>query len=202
MIWKLCSGSCLYCSPTCAVRRDSLTNSFKTENRWGYNGITMHTAKTQYRKFETIIPRKGFARPQSQFPHSSVWAIYIYIPTIEPILVLENVWPIIGIYNSITDTRMWNLGQRPHNSISGNTKMGFSLQCRVKKLITHLFICSKWKECLHVWSWEAHITKDIITVMCFVRCKKLRILCSLWSLIYTLLIFHFFRPQLILLRCS
>ncbi len=28
------------------------------------------TAKTQYRKFETSIFRKGIARPQSQFPHS------------------------------------------------------------------------------------------------------------------------------------
>jgi hypothetical protein len=28
--------------------------------------------KEQYRKFETNIPRKGIARPQSQFPHSRV----------------------------------------------------------------------------------------------------------------------------------
>jgi hypothetical protein len=32
----------------------------------------IHTAKTQYRKFETNIPRKGIVRPQSQFPHSCV----------------------------------------------------------------------------------------------------------------------------------
>ncbi len=35
------------------------------------------TAKTQYRKFETNIPRKGIARPQSQFPQICLWAIYI-----------------------------------------------------------------------------------------------------------------------------
>ncbi len=39
------------------------------------------TAKNQYRKLETNIPRNGIARPQSQFPHScvySIWAIYIF----------------------------------------------------------------------------------------------------------------------------
>ena len=37
------------------------------------------TAKTQYRKFETNILRKGIARPQSQFPHSCVCERSIYI---------------------------------------------------------------------------------------------------------------------------
>jgi hypothetical protein len=32
----------------------------------------LHTAKNQYQQFETNIPRKGIARPQSQFPHSCV----------------------------------------------------------------------------------------------------------------------------------
>ncbi len=35
-------------------------------------------AKTQYPKFETNIPRKGIARPQSQFPHSCVCEHFIY----------------------------------------------------------------------------------------------------------------------------
>jgi hypothetical protein len=39
-------------------------------------------------------------------------------------------WPILGIYKSLTDTRMWILGLRPRNSFSGNTWIGFSLQCR------------------------------------------------------------------------
>ncbi len=34
--------------------------------------------KTQNRKFETNIPRKGIARPQSQFPHSCVCERFIY----------------------------------------------------------------------------------------------------------------------------
>ncbi len=37
--------------------------------------------KTQYRKFETSIPRKGNARPHSQFPHSCVCEGFIYMYT-------------------------------------------------------------------------------------------------------------------------
>ncbi len=36
------------------------------------------TEKTQYRKFETNITRKGIARSQSQFPHSCVGERFIY----------------------------------------------------------------------------------------------------------------------------
>ncbi len=36
------------------------------------------TTKTLYRKFETNIPRKGIARPQSQFLHSCVCERFIY----------------------------------------------------------------------------------------------------------------------------
>ncbi len=36
------------------------------------------TAKTKYQKFETNTPRKGIARPQSQFPHSCVCERFIY----------------------------------------------------------------------------------------------------------------------------
>jgi hypothetical protein len=41
-------------------------------------GGPAYTAKNQYRKFEPNIPRKGIARPQSQFPHSSVCERFIY----------------------------------------------------------------------------------------------------------------------------
>ncbi len=37
-----------------------------------------HTAKTLYRKFETNIPRKGIALPQSQLTHSCVCERFIY----------------------------------------------------------------------------------------------------------------------------
>jgi hypothetical protein len=37
-----------------------------------------HTAKTQYRKFKTNIPKKGIAQRQFQFPHSWVCEQFIY----------------------------------------------------------------------------------------------------------------------------
>ncbi len=40
--------------------------------------VTWCTAKTQYRKFETNIPRKGIVQPQYQFPHSCVCERFIY----------------------------------------------------------------------------------------------------------------------------
>jgi hypothetical protein len=49
----------------------------------GYNrrGIIVYIhckKKTQNRKFETNIPIKGIARPQSQFPHSCVCERFVY----------------------------------------------------------------------------------------------------------------------------
>ena len=38
-----------------------------------YLQLTLHTAQTKYRNFETNIPRKGISGPQSQFPHSRVF---------------------------------------------------------------------------------------------------------------------------------
>ncbi len=40
--------------------------------------VSPYTAKTQCRKFETNIPRKGIARPQSQFSHLCVCERFIY----------------------------------------------------------------------------------------------------------------------------
>ncbi len=51
-----------------------------------------HTAKTQYRKFETSIPRKGTTRLQSQFLHScSVSDLHIPLFGLS-ILLQENRW--------------------------------------------------------------------------------------------------------------
>jgi hypothetical protein len=50
----------------------------------------LYTGKTQYRKFETNIPRKEIARPQSQFPHSCVCERFIFPTICLPILLQEN----------------------------------------------------------------------------------------------------------------
>jgi hypothetical protein len=55
-----------------------------------------YTAKNQYRKLETNIPRKGIAWPNF---HIHVSESDLYIPTIDlPILLQEICGPILGIY--------------------------------------------------------------------------------------------------------
>ncbi len=86
------------------------------------------TAKTQSRKFETNIPRKGIAQPQSQFLHSCVFERFIYIPFC--LFCCRKICgPFLGIYKSLTDTWMWELGLWPRNSFSGNICFEFSGLC-------------------------------------------------------------------------
>ncbi len=67
-----------------------------------------HTARTQYRKFEANIPRKGIW--PASFPISTFMCLVsdLYIPPIGlPILLQENVWTDPGntyMYKSLTDT--------------------------------------------------------------------------------------------------
>ncbi len=58
-------------------------NDFKVRNSFNKRAMKIFCLavvqlKTQNRKFETNIPRKGIARPQSQFPHSCVCERFIY----------------------------------------------------------------------------------------------------------------------------
>ncbi len=68
------------------------------------------------------------ARPQSQIPHSLVCERFIYSQdrSAYNTLLQENMWT-----NSLTETWMLKLVLRVRNSFSGNTLMGFSLQCGV-----------------------------------------------------------------------
>jgi hypothetical protein len=52
----------------------------------------VHSAKTQYRKFETNIPRKGTAWLQSQFLHSCFCKGFLYSLIGLPILLKDNRW--------------------------------------------------------------------------------------------------------------
>ncbi len=100
------------------------TQSLVIEERWKIYlyMVYEHTAKTQYRKFETNIPRKVIARPQSQYPHSCVCDGFIYSQDQSAYsaagkYVDRSLW----IYKSLTDTWMWKLGLRPRNFFSGIT---------------------------------------------------------------------------------
>ncbi len=94
----------------------------------------LSTATAQYRKFEDI-PRKGIARPQSQFLHSFVCERYPQDRSAYSAAGKYVFGPILWWYKSLTYTWMWKLGLRARNSLSGNMLMGFSLQWR---LINHI----------------------------------------------------------------
>ncbi len=88
---------------------------FQTKYHFCLAGVCSDALQKLIPKFKTNIPRKGIARPQSQFPHSSH-----HVTTIDLLILLqERCGPILGIYNSLTDTWMWKLRRRPHYSRRG-----------------------------------------------------------------------------------
>ncbi len=60
------------------VNGDSKRTNEKRPFFVGLLSMSFRTAKTQYRKFETDITRKGIAQPQFQFPHSWVCERFTY----------------------------------------------------------------------------------------------------------------------------
>ncbi len=58
-----------------------------------------------------------------------LWAIYIFPQSVCLLCCRKICGLILGIYKSLTGKWMRKLGQRPRNFFSGNTEMGFSLQC-------------------------------------------------------------------------
>ncbi len=67
--------------------------------------------------------------PISTFP--CLWTIYIFQRSIYLFWCRKICGPILGIYQSLTDTWMWNLGLRPRNSQKRNPYINgiFPLQC-------------------------------------------------------------------------
>ncbi len=62
--------------------------------------------------------------------HIHVSVSDIFIPRIGPHISFSRTGrPIVGIYNSLTDTWMWKLGLRPQCSFSGNICFKFSAFC-------------------------------------------------------------------------
>ncbi len=58
-----------------------------------------------------------------------LWEIHIFPGSVCLFCCREICGPILGIFKSLTDTCMWELGLRPCNSQHMNTEMGFSMQC-------------------------------------------------------------------------
>ncbi len=81
---------------------------------WDRRHMVEQCAKNQYWKFETNIPRKGIAWPQSKYPHSRVCERFIYIPTIDICLF----W-----YRKYVD-RCWEYINRSQTHECGNWDWG------------------------------------------------------------------------------
>jgi hypothetical protein len=73
-------------------------------SRGRFNPLDLEPAPTLQRQFRLYIPFLGIARPQPQFPHSCVLSD-LYIPRISLHISSSRTGrPILGIYNSLTDT--------------------------------------------------------------------------------------------------
>ncbi len=75
--------------------------------------------------------------------HIHVFVSDLYIPRISPHISFSRKGrPIVGIYNSLTDTWMWKLGLRPRYSFSGNICFKFSA----------FFLCSLYLNSFSSWA--------------------------------------------------
>ncbi len=96
------------------------------------------------RQFRLYIPFLGIARPQPNF-HIHVSMSDLYIPRIGPHIPSSRKGrPIVGIYNSLTDTWMWKLGLMPRYSFPGNICLKFSAFC----------LCS-----VYLWAYILYVTE-------------------------------------------
>ncbi len=125
MFWYLMTTSpCIFCFSAIAycrqidynvVRKGSFTRTtFSSKNCMVCIGWT-----TLQRQFRLYFPFLGIARPQPQFPRSCVFERFIYSRISPHISSSRTGRPIVGIYNSLTDTWMWKLGLKPRYSFSG-----------------------------------------------------------------------------------
>jgi hypothetical protein len=76
--------------------------------------LNIYTAKTQYRKFETDIPRKGIAQPRCSvliFTFMFLLAIYILPQTVCLFGCRKIGGPIMGIYKYKHECGNWDCGR-------------------------------------------------------------------------------------------
>ncbi len=98
--------------------------------------------------------------------HASVSVLYI--PRIGPHITSSRIGrPMVGIYNSLTDTWMWKLGLSPRYSFSGKICFIFSAFClcsargvsckeNVRGHLGQGHIVTAWVQsgCLFLWWWQ------------------------------------------------
>ncbi len=106
--------------------------------------LQRHNAKnsnkySQKRNWAASVPISTF---------KCLWAIYLFPWSVCLFCCRKIYGPILGIQKLLTNTWLWKLGLWPR-SFSGNTQMGFSLQCSTKRRFTRIvFFCSKFSSSL------------------------------------------------------
>jgi hypothetical protein len=93
------------------------------------------TAKNQYRKFGTHVPRKGFARPTFM----CLWAIYIFPWSICLFCCRKICGPILGIYKSSSI-----LGSAPQGSFTHWAHKRWGNGERLQQMATDECIVIEW----------------------------------------------------------
>ncbi len=102
----------------------ALSENMHSLDNWRLYSVR-YTAKTQYRKFEPIIPRKGIEWHQSQFPHSCVCERFIY----------SHNWPAFSTARKYVD-QSWEFINLSHTHECGNWCSDF--QCLTIKILDFL----------------------------------------------------------------
>ncbi len=174
------------------VEGEGVGASFANENMWISTALQ--------RQFRLCIPFLGIARHQPQFPHPCVCERFVYsqdlyIPRIGPnISSSRKGRPIVGIYNSLTDTWMWKLGLRPRYSFSRNICFKFSAFC----------LCSV---CLSLqmkgrWEFNINVRFPVMYSQKWNRYFRNRIIqCSVSQFLYTHLWDYIFPGSVCLFCC-
>jgi hypothetical protein len=95
---------------------------------WKTREARNREAPTLQRISHLCIPFMRIAQPQSQLPHSCVCERFIYSQDRFTNISCSRIGrSILGIYKSLTDTRIWKLGLWPRNSFSGSICFKISL---------------------------------------------------------------------------
>ncbi len=99
-----------------------------------------------------------------------LWAIYLFQGSVHIFSCSRIGRPIVGIYKSLTDTWMWKLGLRAHNSFSGNICFAFSL-LRLCSVISLEWIRSKMKMFDPWWLVQSLSMKDRVKPKFRIPCR-------------------------------
>jgi hypothetical protein len=124
-VYHIVAGSMLCCTPVLCIISSRCRWSSDTIQYiyvFNYAFIVQYTMQT---RSNLCIHRNKTTRPRSQFPNSCRCERFYILYSHKRSKIGG---PIVGIYKSLTDTWMYELGTRPRGFISGNICFEFLVQ--------------------------------------------------------------------------